>query len=211
MKLLFATGNDYKFNLMKERLSCFEDIELINPKMLGINIEVEENGKTAEENARLKAKAYYEATKLPTIAEDSGLYIDKFKASEQPGLYVKRVNGKEGLSDTEILKYYIDKLTGYNGRSFAHYYSGVCIINEDGEECSDIIEEDEFLLTTTKCKKVSLKGSILNCISYDLDADKYFDERTEEEIKNHYHNLDSRYCELIDNIFKKNIKGRVNA
>ena len=51
MKLLFATGNDYKFNLMKERLKGFEDIELVNPKMLGINIEVEEDGKTAEENS----------------------------------------------------------------------------------------------------------------------------------------------------------------
>ena len=206
MKLLFATGNDYKFNLMKERLACFKEIELVNPKMLGINIDVEENGKTAEENARIKAKAYYEATKLPTIAEDSGLYIDKFKANEQPGLYVKRVNGIEGLSDAEVLKYYIDKLKKYDGRSLAHYYSGVCIINEMGDEYSDIIEEDEFLLTTTKCRKVGLKGSILNCISYDLDAEKYFDERNEDEIKNHYHNLDIRHRELIDNIFIKSKK-----
>ena len=57
MKLLFATGNDYKFNLMKERLKGFEDIELVNPKMLGINIEVEEDGKTAEENSIKKCGA----------------------------------------------------------------------------------------------------------------------------------------------------------
>ena len=56
MKLLFATGNDYKFNLMKERLSKFEDIELVNPKMLGLNISVEENGKTAIENAFLRKR-----------------------------------------------------------------------------------------------------------------------------------------------------------
>lgn len=201
MKLLFATSNEYKFNLMKERLSCFNDIELVNPKMENINIDVEENGKTAEENAIIKARAYYEASKLPTIAEDSGLYIEKFSKSEQPGLFVKRINGKEGLSDAEILKYYINKLKEYDGRSLAHYYSGVCIIDENGQEHSDIIEEDEFLMTATKCKKVGLKGSILNCISYDLDAGKYFDERSEEEIKNHYHNLDDRHRELISNIF----------
>ena len=205
MKLLFATGNDFKFNLMKERLSKFEDIELVNPKMLGLNISVEENGKTAIENAFLKAKAYYEATKLPTIAEDSGLYIDKFSENEQPGLFVKRVNGKEGLSDSEVLKYYIDKLAMHDGRSLAHYYSGFCIIDADGVDHTDTIEETEFLLTTKKCKKVSLKGSILNCISYDLDADKYFDERTEEEIKNHYQELDTRYCDLIHNVLFKEV------
>nr|MBP3259405.1 non-canonical purine NTP pyrophosphatase [Bacilli bacterium] len=203
MRLLFATGNDYKFNLMKERLSKFEDIELVNPKMLGLNIYVEENGNTAIENAVLKAKAYYDATKLPTIAEDSGLYIDKFSKDEQPGLFVKRVNGREDLSDSEILKYYIDKLAMHDGRSLAHYYSGFCIIDSDGVDHTDTIEENEFLLTTKKCKKVSLNGSVLNCISYDLDAGKYFDERTEEEIKNHYQNLDTRYCDLIYNVLFK--------
>ena len=211
MKLLFATGNEYKFNLMKERLKEFTDIELVSPKMLGIDVKVDENGKTAEENAIIKARAYYEVTKIPTIAEDSGLYIDKFSINEQPGLFVKRVNGVEGLSDSEVLKYYIDKLKKYDGRSLAHYYSGVCIINDAGEEYSDTIDEDEFLLTTIKCKKVGIKGSILNCISYDLDAGKYFDERNEEEIKNHYHNLDTRHCELIKNVFKFDNKEIVKA
>ena len=207
MKLLFATSNEYKFNLMKERLSCFKDIELVNPKMENINIDVNENGKTAEENAIIKARAYYNVSKLPTIAEDSGLHIDKFSESEQPGLFVKRINGKEGLSDSEVLKYYIDKLKEHDGRSMAHYYSGVCIIDEEGNEYSDTIEEDEFLMTAKKSKKVGLRGSVLNCISYDLDAGKYFDERTEEEIKNHYHNLDDRHRELINNIFiNKNVK-----
>ena len=90
-KLLFATGNSFKFNLMKKRLEVFDDLELISPKSIGGKIDVVEDGKTAEENSIKKAKAYYEATKIPTIAEDAGLYIDKFKGEEQPGLYVKRV------------------------------------------------------------------------------------------------------------------------
>ena len=99
----------------------------------------------------------------------------------------------------------------YNGRSLAHYYSGFCIIDSEGADHTDTIEESEFLLTTTKCKKVSLNGSILNCISYDLDAEKYFDERTEDEIKHHYQELDTRYCELISNVLFKNTKEKVNA
>ena len=197
MKLLHATGNEFKYNLMKERLKGFKDIELVSPKTLGINIEIDEDGKTAEENSIKKAKAYYELTKIPTISEDSGLFIDKFKKDEQPGIFVKRVNGKDNLSNEEILNYYIEKLKKYNGRSLAHYFTGVCIIDESGNIHSDTIDETEFLLTTKKSKKVNMNGSILEPISYDLDAEKYFDERTSEEEANHYKDLNDKYCKLV--------------
>ena len=209
MKLLFATSNEFKFNLMKERLKGFEDIELISPKMLGLKIDVEEDGTTAEENSRKKAEAYHAATNLPTISEDSGLIIDKFKKNEQPGLFVKRINNQNNLSDTSILNYYINMLKKYDGRSLAHYYTGVCIIDESGNIYSDTIEETEFLLLSKKCKKVNLKGGILEQISFDIDANKYFNERTEEERKFHYKDLDDKYRQLIDNIF--NNKREIDA
>ena len=211
MKLLFATGNEYKFNLMKERLKEFDDIELVNPKMLGINIEVVEDGQTAEENSRKKAEAYHAATNLPTISEDSGLFINKFKKKEQPGLFVKRINGQEGLSDETILKYYIDMLKKYDGRSLAHYFTGVCIIDEEGNEFSDTIEETDFLLISQPSKKVNKNGGILEPISFDIDANKYFDQRTEEEIANHYQSLDDRYRELVNNVLRKDIIRKVKA
>ena len=203
MKLLFATSNKFKYELMKERLKDL-DIELITPKMLGIKIDVKEDGKNVEENSIKKAKAYYKETKIPTIAEDAGLYIDKFKEKDQPGLYVRRVNGKEDLSDKEILDYYIDKLIRYGGRSLAHYYTGVCIIDEEGKVHSDTLDETEFLLTSTKCNKKSKTGGILEPISFDLEANKYFDERTKEEEKNHYKELDNRYKELVKKTLNKN-------
>ena len=204
MKLLFGTTNQMKFDLMEKRLKKLKDIELVSPKELGIKIDINENGKTAEENAIIKAKAYYQVVRIPVIAEDAGLYIDKFKKTEQPGLYVKRVNGKDNLSNDEILNYYIDMLYKYNGRSLAHYYSGVCVIDEEGNVFSDTIDETEFLLTVKKCKKVNLKGGILEPISYDLDAEKYFDERTEEEEEFHYKELDEKYREMVKkHILKK--------
>lgn len=197
MKLLFATGNEFKYNLMKERLKGFKDIELVSPKTLGIKIDIKEDGKTAEENSIKKAKAYFDATGIPTISEDAGLFIDKFKKDEQPGLFVKRVNGKDNLSDDEILNYYIDKLNKYNGRSLAHYYVGVCIIDEKGNIHTDTINIPEFLLTSKKCKKVNMTGATLEPISFDLDAEKYFDERTLEEEENHYKDFNARYRELV--------------
>lgn len=196
MKLLHATSNDYKFNLMKNRLSCFRKIELVNPKMLNISIDVLEDGKTALENSIKKAKAYYEVTKMPVIAEDAGLLIDKFSDIDQPRLMVRRINGQDNLSDEEILNYYIDKLKKY-GDSLAHYYTGVALIDSDGNLYSDSVDEKEFLLTSKKCEIKSVKGGILEPISIDIEVNKYFDERTEEEIENHYKSLSDRYRYLV--------------
>lgn len=198
MKVLFATGNAMKLDLMKNRLKAFNEIEIVSPKMIGLDIDVVEDGKTPEENAIKKAVQYYEATKMPTIAEDSGLYIDKFSEEEQPGLFVKRVNGIEGLSDEEVLQYYIDKLKEHGGSSLAHYESGVCMIDENGGIASDLIKERDFLLTTMVDEESrGIKGGVLDCISFDIDANKYFAYCTSEDKSEHYKILDSRHCALV--------------
>lgn len=205
MDLLFATGNQMKYEYMKERLKELKELTVVMPKMIGVNIDVVEDGKTPEENAIKKAMQYYEATKMPTIAEDSGLYIAKFPIDEQPGLFVRRVNGVEGLSDEEILKYYIDKLNRYGGESLAAYHTGVCLIDKDGNMHSDLLEETNFLLTTKIDENaVGKSGGVLECISYDLNAHKYFGERTKEDRDKHYEKLDNEYRELVKkHILKK--------
>ena len=61
MKVLFATGNPAKVKRYKESLEK-NGIELITIKDIGINLDIDENGKNAIENAYIKAKAYYDAT-----------------------------------------------------------------------------------------------------------------------------------------------------
>lgn len=197
MKLLFATGNKMKYQLMKDRLSTLKDIEVVIPKMLDLNIDVVEDGTTPTENAIKKAKTYYEVTNLPVIAEDSGLYIDEFSDEEQPGLFVKRVNGIEGLSDDEVIKHYINKLNEHGGKSLASYHTGVCLIDEDGNCYTDLIKEKKFLLTSQKNEIEYTSGGCLDCISYDIDINKYFNERTEEDKMNHYKELDDKYRNLV--------------
>ncbi len=65
-----------------------------------------ESGSTPIENARLKTKAYFEKTELPTLAADSGLYVDDIPSDAQPGLFVRRVNGKAVAKKdiTDLLK-----------------------------------------------------------------------------------------------------------
>jgi XTP/dITP diphosphohydrolase len=56
--------------------------------------EVPESGKTLSENARLKAKSISIFTKLPCLADDSGLFIDALAGD--PGIYSARWAGYEG-------------------------------------------------------------------------------------------------------------------
>lgn len=202
MELLFATGNENKYNLMKRRLSCFEDINVLMPKKIGIKIDVNEDGKTAEENAIKKAREHYKKTKMAVIAEDSGLYIDNFSENDQPGLFVRRINGKEDLTDEEILNHYIKKLSEVGGESLAHYKTGVAVIDEDGNVYSTTIEEEPFLFTTKRNMKNSLQGGTLDCLSYDMTNKKYFNELTKEEKEKRYKKIDKETIKLINNIIK---------
>ena len=195
--LFFATGNSFKMALMKRRMSVFSDLEIVGPKDLNVKIDVVEDGKTAGENAIKKAVAYHEATGLPTIAEDSGLYIDKFSEDKQPGLFVRRVNGRDDLSDNEVFKYYYDEIEKLGGESKAHYFSGVALVDEKGDVHSTIFNETDFLLTTKLYNGEITKGGILEPMSFDIKAGKYFDERTPEEEEDHYKELNDGYRELV--------------
>lgn len=68
---LLASGNAHKAEEFKELFSDTLTIQAA-PKTL----EVDETGKTFVENAYLKAKAYFETYKVPTLADDSGLVVD---------------------------------------------------------------------------------------------------------------------------------------
>lgn len=202
MKLLFATGNENKYELMKRRLKELKDIEVIMPKHINVKINVNEDGKTAEENAIKKAKAYYDETKLVVIAEDSGLWVEKFSKEDQPGLFVKRINGRDDLSDEEILECYIQKIEKVGGETNARYKTGIAVINEKGEINSKTVDEELFVFTSNKNNKDYIKGGLLDVISYDPINKKYFNELTEEEKSKRYQKLDEEIRNMIKEILK---------
>ena len=95
-KIVLATKNTGKIAEFERLLSEFTP----NVKVLGLADfpdmpEVVESGKTLNENARLKAKAICEFSKLPALADDSGLFIDALGG--QPGVYSARWAGFEGV------------------------------------------------------------------------------------------------------------------
>lgn len=68
---ILASGNAHKAEEFKE---LFQGVISVSPAPK--TLEVEETGKTFTENAFLKAKAYYETYKMPTLADDSGLVVE---------------------------------------------------------------------------------------------------------------------------------------
>jgi len=95
-KIVLATKNTGKIAEFERLLSEFTpDVKVLGLADFPDMPEVVESGKTLNENARLKAKAICEFTKLPALADDSGLFIDALGG--QPGVYSARWAGFEGV------------------------------------------------------------------------------------------------------------------
>lgn len=95
-KIVFATGNQGK---MKEIRMILADLpyEVCSLKDMGIDIDIEENGTTFEENAIIKAKTIMEMTGEMVLADDSGLEVDYL--GKAPGIYSARYLGEDTSYD----------------------------------------------------------------------------------------------------------------
>ncbi len=88
MKLLFATTNPHKFEEMATLLAPL-GLELLSLADLDEAIpEPVEDGETLEENARIKARTYAQASGLTCLADDSGLEVDALGGA--PGIHSAR-------------------------------------------------------------------------------------------------------------------------
>lgn len=106
-KLLIATHNKDKF---KEITAIIKSNSLqIDFAELG-NIELpEEDGKTIEENAIKKAEFGFKATKILTLADDTGLEVDALYGA--PGVYSSRFAG-ENVTYADNRRKLLKKLEG---------------------------------------------------------------------------------------------------
>lgn len=90
-RIVFATGNAGKMKEIREILAD-TGWEVLSMKEVGIDIPIEENGATFEENAIIKAKAVSEVCGEVVLADDSGLEIDYL--NKEPGIYSARYMGE---------------------------------------------------------------------------------------------------------------------
>lgn len=133
MKLLVATNNEGKLKEIKDILLGYEVISL---KQIGCNIEVIEDGNTFEENAIKKATSIYNVTKIPTIADDSGIEIESLGG--WPGVRTARFLGNDKAGNEfarERNEYILQKMknTDKEKRKVKHV-TCIAYCNKDGVE-----------------------------------------------------------------------------
>ena len=96
MKVVLASKNPHKLVEIRQITDKF-GFDLILQSELGVDIDVEENGTTFEENSFIKADAVMKATGLPALADDSGIAVDALNG--EPGIYSARYGFDESLDD----------------------------------------------------------------------------------------------------------------
>ena len=82
--------------------------EIVRPKDIGLELDVDENGTTFEENALIKARAFAEASGMVTLADDSGLEVECLNG--EPGIYSARYCPKPGADDADRRQYLLENI-----------------------------------------------------------------------------------------------------
>ncbi len=117
--IFIATGNhgkiaEFKQMLPDKNIVSFADIDLPSPP---------ENGLTFIENALIKARYASKQTKLPALADDSGLVVPALQG--EPGIYSSRYAGDEGNHSANIIKL-LDKMSHMPVEQRQAYF--VCVL-----------------------------------------------------------------------------------
>ena len=175
MKILYGTTNIAKLDLMRRAISPL-GIEVIGLGDLNVKIpDIYEVGSTPLENAEIKAKAYFEALNMPVFSCDSGLYFDGLADDEQPGIYVRRVGGRE-LSDAEMTEHYAALSMRHGGNLIGRYHNAIyLILDEDRHYCSmDISIATEPFILASKPHEKSVQGFPLDRLSKDIKSGEYY-------------------------------------
>ena len=130
MDFLIATHNKKKQAEMQRVLEPL-GINVKTAEDLGIELsEVEENGTTFYENARIKALSGCKESGLPCIADDSGICVDFLDGG--PGIYSARYSGGDDEDNNDKLLKELDGVE--TEKRTAHYACSISCCFPDGRE-----------------------------------------------------------------------------
>lgn len=129
-KIILASNNKGKIAEVKEILK-YMNVEVISMKEAGLDVDIEENGITFEENALIKAEAIMKMTGEITIADDSGLEVDYL--NKEPGIYSARYMGHDTSYDIKN-NAIIQRLDGVKGTDrSARFVCAMAVVFPDGK------------------------------------------------------------------------------
>lgn len=191
MTLLFATGNIDKLKqveLMIDNLKSPKDFDLED-------IDVVEDGKSLKENAYKKAKTYFDLTKVPTISDDTGLFVEAL--DNRPGMYAHRYAGEDATYKDNRDKL-LSELKDKDNKD-AYFKTIVCYIDENGK---DYYFEGVLLGTITK-EEIGQYEFGYDQIFLPKGSDRTLGQMTEKEINQISHR--SKAIESFVKFYKEQI------
>ncbi|MFR9649761.1 MAG: RdgB/HAM1 family non-canonical purine NTP pyrophosphatase [Rikenellaceae bacterium] len=111
-KIVFATNNSHKLSEVRELLAG--KYEVLSPRDVGFEDDVEESAQTLDGNALLKAQALNQATGLDCFADDTGLEVEAL--GMEPGVRSARyaTSGNDPKANNELL---LRNLEGVDSRA----------------------------------------------------------------------------------------------
>lgn len=143
-KFLIATNNAHKIEEFKKIFDTL-NLDLITPKELGICCDPDENGTTFEQNAMIKARAFFKLSGLPTVADDSGLCVDALGG--EPGILSARYGGFE--TDKERLDFLLSNMKDKTDRK-AHFSCAIACVLDDKNDFTVRADAHGTIIDTPK-------------------------------------------------------------
>jgi len=125
-ELLIATGNQHKKEEIQQILRDCRVTSLSDYSYFG---DIEENGVSFAENAKIKAKFCFETIGKSSIGDDSGLVIPALGG--RPGVHSARYAGDHDF-DANIRKV-LEEMQGVVDRN-AYFITVLCLISNEKEE-----------------------------------------------------------------------------
>lgn len=175
MRLIVASNNQNKIREIKKILQNKVE-EVISLKDAGIFVDVEETGKSFQENALLKATAIRNLLKdksFAVLADDSGLEVEALNGA--PGIFSARFAG-ENKNDSDNRKKLLTLLKNQKNRK-ARFVCALVLINENDVKISVTATSDGEITE----KETGDNGFGYDSLFYSYDLKKTFAEASDDE------------------------------
>ena len=193
MEIILATHNLDKCRELKKSFSS-TNIKVYTLKNFPEIGEIIEDGATLEENAFIKSRTVFNKTGIPTISDDTGLFVDALNGD--PGIFSARYAGENCSYTDNVNKLLIEMKNIDNSLRTATFKTVVTYVSKDLE----LVAEGSVKGIITKKPKGN-KGFGYDPIFYVSELQKTFAEMDINEKQQISHR--SRAIDNLQQLFRE--------
>ncbi len=198
MQLVYGTTNSAKVEHMQQ-MTAGLGLDIVGLESFpAVPLpEIAETGQRPVDNARLKAEAYFSILKRPVLSADSGLYIEGLPPDQQPGLFIRRVEGRY-LDDSEMIAHYRGIAAKLGGQARAQFINGICLFMDENtvyQEQGPQISSPPFFLVDEESSQRQ-PGLPLDSISKTMDSGQFVIE-VRQQVNDNDSAMAAGFCSFI--------------